>query len=123
MMKKYKKILIGSISIILFILAASVTYMSIGHSVNTNALIINNISLNNETLQITGTTSSSGEAFAGYGYSIKDDNLYLKIRYSIANPIHRIGDFNITIKGEADKVKKVYLQGNKSEDIKLIWTK
>ena len=123
MMKKYKKILIGSISIIVLILAVGITYMSIGLRANTNSLIINNISLNNKTLQITGTTTGSGEAFAGYGYSIKDDNLYLKIRYSIVNPMHRIGDFNISIKGEAYKVKKIYLLGNKAEDIKLIWSK
>lgn len=121
-MKKNKKFLLMTVVIVAIILSGIMIYMCRGIRVSSGTLIIKNVSVNNETLQISGTTNSSGEAFAGYDYTIRNNNLYLIIRYSLVNPIHHTGDFNILIKYKSDKIKNIYLEGKKTSDEKLVWS-
>lgn len=122
MMSIHKKSLLSLIIFMVIVLISSITYLEFGLYVNTGVLHIKNIAVSNQNLQVLGTTTNSGEAFAGYNYTMENSNLYLKLRYSVVNPIHRSGDFNITIKENVKNIKNAYLQGSKPEDKKLIWT-
>ena len=122
-MRKHKNILIVIGGLISIILISIFVYLTVGLSLNTDAVMTKNITLNNETLKISGTTSNSGQAFTGYKYIIKNDSLYLELRYSFVNPIYNNGDFNVSIDKNFTNIKYIYLQGNKAEDKKLVWTK
>lgn len=117
-----KRFLLVAFIIIAVILVSSITYMNIGIQANLKTILIRNIAVSNKTIQILGTTASSGEAYAGYSYIIRNNNLYLELRYCIVNPIHHTGDFNILIEDNAIKIKNIYLQGGKTGDKKLVWT-
>lgn len=121
-MLKNKKILCVVIIIIGILLIGSIRYLMVGNEVNTNSLFVKNIDVNNDKLYIAGLTINSGEAFAGYDYTIENENLYLKLRYTIVNQFHGNGDFSITINDNLMNIKKIYLQGKESEDLKLVWT-
>lgn len=119
-----KKNLLILIIVITIIIAGGTVYLTIGKVIDTNLVHIENLKVDNEKLQVCGATSSSAEAFNGYNYTINDNILYLKLRYSIVSPIHHNGDFNIIILNNNFKnIKYIYIQGNKIEDKKLIWTK
>lgn len=105
------------------ILIGGTVYLAFGSVADTYAVVIENLKVDNETLQICGTTASSAEAFDGYNYTINNDTLYLKLRYGIVNPIHHNGDFNIILHDDLKNIKCIYLQGSKTEDKKLVWTK
>lgn len=121
-MLKNKKILCVVIIIIGILLIGSIKYLMVGNGVNTNSLFVKNIDVNNDKLYIAGLTINSGEAFAGYDYTIENENLYLKLRYTIVNQFHGNGDFSITINDNLMNIEKIYLQGKESEDLKLVWT-
>jgi hypothetical protein len=117
----YKKKLFVIAIFITVIFGSIIIYLVFGVYVDTYGTSAEIISVSDKDMKISGGTASSGQAFAGYNYTIKDDNLYLKLRYCIVNPIHRYGDFNITIKGNMKNIKNVYLQGIKSEDKKVVY--
>lgn len=121
-MINHKKNLLVILSIAIIIISI-ISYFAFGTVVNTGEIATKNISVNNGTIQIAGTTINSSKSFAGYNYMIKNDTLYLKLRYSIVNPIHQSGDFNISFNCNDINIKNMYLQGNRTEDIKLVWTK
>ena len=70
---------------------------------------------------VCGMAVKNYEAISGYSYKIENDIAYLKLKYTFKNPIHQNGDFRILIKVDINKIKKVYIQGNKSEDKMLVW--
>lgn len=122
-MSKGKKIFLTGITAIAIILIITIAYLSVGSGVNTGIIIIENVVVSNEKIEIQGTTVSSAKAFTGYDYIIKDDALYLKLRYSIVNPMKRSGSFDIKLKDEFKDIKFIYLQDNDTEDKKLVWSK
>ena len=122
-MKKHKKILLVIIIPITIIIISSIFYFAFGAVINTWEVATTNITVNDETIKISGTTLNSSKSFACYNYIIKNNTLYLKLRYSIINPIHHSGDFNITLNYNSENIKDIYFQGNKTEDKKLVWSK
>lgn len=79
------------------------------------------VKADNSGVEIKGTTVSSAKAFVKHKYKIKDDVLYLKLRYALATKKNRSGDFNITITDDLSNVNKIYLQGKSKDDLKLLW--
>ena len=120
---KSKKKFLVIIILISAILISTALYLAIGMGVSTRSVGIESMMKDNKTLQITGSTSNSGLAFTGYGYTIKGDTLYLKLRYSLVSPFHNAGEFSITLNNDLANVKYIYLQGSETKDKKLIWTK
>ncbi|HEY8889796.1 MAG TPA: immunoglobulin-like domain-containing protein [Clostridium sp.] len=122
-MSKFKKISLVIIILISVILISSTMYLAIGTGIDTYGIFVDNITKDNKTLQITGSTSNSALSYAGYSYKIKGDSLYLKLRYSLGSSFHQGGKFNITLNNDLSNINNMYLQGNKSEDEKLFWIK
>jgi hypothetical protein len=120
---KCKKNFLLLVIVIIIIAAGSILYLAVGKVIDTNSVHIENLKVDNDKLQVRGTTFSSAEAFDGYNYTINDNSLYLKLRYSIVNPIHHDGDFNIILHDNLKNIKYIYIQGKRAEDKKLIWTK
>jgi len=84
---------------------------------------VREITVEDNQLNFRGTTGSSAQAFSGYRYQIKGEEVYIKIRYSIAGIFNRDGDSEISIEDNFVNVQRVYLQGRKKDDIRLIWSK
>ncbi|HEY8890323.1 MAG TPA: immunoglobulin-like domain-containing protein [Clostridium sp.] len=122
-MSNFKKISLVIIILISAIIISSTMYLAIGTGIDTYGIFVDNITKDNKTLQITGSTSNSALVYAGYSYKIKGDSLYLKLRYSLGSSFHHGGGFNITLNNDLSNINNMYLQGNKSEDEKLFWTK
>ncbi|HEY5561451.1 MAG TPA: hypothetical protein VIK72_06780 [Clostridiaceae bacterium] len=122
-MSKHKIFLLVIIIPLTIILISIITYFAVGVADSTVAQYVKSVMVSNETIKISGTTVNSGEAFTGYSYTINKDTIYLKLRYSIVNPIHKSGDFNILINNNFGNIKYIYMQGKKTGDRKLIWTK
>lgn len=122
-MSKRKKVILVIFIPVLITTITIITYLSVGIEINTGSIFVQNASLNNESIQVTGDTASSGLAYAGYSYNTNGDSLFIKLRYVLANPIHKYGAFNISIKEIPKNIKKVYIQGKETSDIKLVWSK
>lgn len=122
-MSRVKKTFLIIIIFIVIILISITIYLSIGTVVGTQSVFIDKITKDNKTLQINGMTSNSALAFSGYSCKVKGNILYLKVRHSIGSFIHNTGEFNITLNNDLKNVNYIYLQGNKTEDKKLVWTK
>jgi len=116
-----KMVLYIVLILILVLLASGLMYSMIGSLVNTQTLLIRDITVSSEKLHITGTTSNSAQAFTKYSYTIENDILYLKLRYALVNPFHQSGDFNIIINDNLVGINKIYLQGQKYDDLQLVW--
>lgn len=82
---------------------------------------VTEVKLNEDVLRIKGTTIYSGDHYIGYISEIKDDTLYLGIRYQLFTVFHSGGDFNIEIPLKNLNLKKVYIRGRDSKE--LIWIK
>ncbi|WP_066504538.1 hypothetical protein [Abyssisolibacter fermentans] len=108
------------IFIILLLILGCKTFIY-GSYVSTNAVGISQIKLENNELIVAGNIADSASGFSGYKYRIDDEKLYLKLRYSLVNDLNPSGHFSIKIVDDDLKdVKKVFFQGGKTEDIKLL---
>jgi flagellar basal body-associated protein FliL len=94
-----------------------------GSYTDTQSIIIQEVKIDDYFISIKGTTTNSAEGFSGYNYSIKNKNLYIKLRYSLVNKLNPVGDFNIRQGGEFEGILKVYLRGDQKENLKLLWSK
>lgn len=111
------------IIILLMIIFFTVTYLKDGTVVDTGSLFVTRTEIIGDKLFIYGSTANSGQAFAAYSYITKDNNIYVKLKYSIVNPFNKYGDFIIVINEHLTSINNVYLQGNRADDLKLVWTK
>ncbi len=84
---------------------------------------VREITVEDNQLRFRGTTGSSAQAFSGYRYQIKGEEVYIKIRYSIAGRFNKDGDSEISIEDNFENIQRIYLQGQKKDDIRLIWSK
>lgn len=113
--------LIAAIIILIFIIGYKAFIY--GSYVSTNAVGISQIKLENNELIVAGNIADSASGFSGYKYRIDDEKLYLKLRYSLVNDVNPSGHFSIKIVDDLKDVKKVFFQGGKTEDIKLLLTR
>jgi len=94
-----------------------------GSCTDTQSIIVQQVNVDDYFISIKGRTTNSAEGFSGYNYSIKNKNLYIKLRYSPISSINPTGDFKIEQGGEFEGIQKVYLQGDEKENIKLLWSR
>lgn len=87
---------------------------------NPDHIAVQNIDYNEEIVKLTGTTSTSGDYFAGYTYKIEDDNLYIGLKYNLIIFSEKDGDFNIELDMNEKNIKKIYLKGE--DKIREIWS-
>jgi hypothetical protein len=82
---------------------------------------VTEVKVNDDVLKIKGTTFYSGDHYIGYISEIKDDTLYLGIRYQLFTVFHKGGSFNIEFPLQDVDLKEVYIKGRNSKE--LIWRK
>ena len=122
-MSKRKKIIIAVLITIPIITISIIIGLAVGTVTNTGSIFVQNVSVNNEEIQVKGDSESSVVGYAGYSYNIDGSSLFIKLRYSLYNPFHKGGAFDINIKEISKDIKKVYIQGQEASDVKLIWSK
>ncbi|PAB57390.1 hypothetical protein [Anaeromicrobium sediminis] len=119
---KKKIVIVVSIIFIITILILAYKIFIYGHYVSTKVIWAKPTRVADNELIVKGNISDSASGYSGYKYEIVNENLYLKLRYSIANKVNPSGSFQIDIvDNDLKDVKKIFLQGGQSEDIKLIW--
>lgn len=84
---------------------------------------LSQINVSNDSIQISGGFGgASGIGYDSYDYTIKDDNLYLKIyQQSIFSSKPMNGKIEIKIDGDFTKLKGIYVVQSKGESIN-IWS-
>lgn len=122
--KRQNRILIFILAISIFLGYAAWETFIYGSYTSTSGIGITKIEVNNNNLEIIGSTFDGGSgAFAGYDYTIKGDRMYVKLRCCLGTGIHPLGEFSIRINDEKIwQVKSIYLQGVR-HDKRLIWHK
>lgn len=101
-------------------------YFTLGRTVDTETIVIPEqgitVNADNSGFSLMGTTESSSMAFVKHKYKIKDDSLYLWLRYALTTKRSKSGDFEIAITdNDFSAVNKIYLQGKSRDDLKLLW--
>ncbi|GAA4839526.1 hypothetical protein GCM10023310_16670 [Paenibacillus vulneris] len=94
-------------------------YLQRGTPASPQALMVQQVHMDDGKLQLTGTTSHSAAGFSGYSYKRSGGDMYVKLRYSI---LSSSGDFSITIPAGQEAVRNVYLQGSSPDDLRLLWS-
>lgn len=125
-MKNPKKFILASIPfIIAIVIIVGIigwwVYFEHGTYSDTTSITIQHIKLEVDKMRIKGVTVDSATGFGGFKYEIKDNSLYLKMRYTLVTKKHPYGDFDIAITEDFKEINRVYLQENKVNDTKLIW--
>ncbi|WP_096154161.1 hypothetical protein [Bacillus sp. FJAT-45066] len=113
---------IGVTIIAIFIFLGYLFFVE-GQYVSTNTIGVQEIEVSEEEIFIKGISSDSGNGFSKHTYFLEDENLYIKLKYSIVSIFNPAGDFNIIITQPTNEIKKIYIQGNKKDDKRLVWGK
>lgn len=87
---------------------------------NPDNILVKNIEYNEGIVKLTGNTSSSGDYFAGYTYEIKDDNLYIGLKYNLKIFSNKDGDFDVEFDINEKNINKIYIKGK--NETKEIWS-
>lgn len=82
-------------------------------------LYIEDISVTNNLVELKVGSAGSADNYKDYKYSIKGKDLYITVNYALRTENHKGGNFNIQIKDDFRKVRRVYLTGG--GDRKQIW--
>lgn len=129
-MKVKKVLLIISILCSAMIASAYYLYDIVGREeyISTYAIDIDEITHEAGEWVVRGTLDASGKAFifkqgfSGIDYRKENGDFYLRLRYGVVSE-EPAKNFEVYLKNELDDVNSVYLQGNSSEDVQLIWQK
>lgn len=85
------------------------------------------LNVTKENINIKGSIGESAKAYRGYDVNYKNENLYIKIRSSIALELppllHRSGEFIISIPNKYGKINEIYFEGRDPSDNTRIWPK
>lgn len=107
-----------TVCFLIIIVASALTYyisiFHIGGPRGVDSLYIQRIAVTNGMIQIDGGTICSGEAYRNYKYSIKGEDLYIRINYVIVSKAYQSGSFSINIK-DNQKIKRIYLDGGEEK--------
>ncbi len=118
-----KKLVLALSLIILMPIACYYVVFVHGSYINVEHYGVREVLLEDDSLSFKGYTAGSGDAFSGYKYEIIDENVYLRLRYSIVSRFNRSGSSNILIHDDFSGVKNVYLQGRDKDSLRLIYSK
>ena len=125
-MGKLKKLSIKRTVILGIFILLGLAYFIIfiyGSYIHVESYGVKEINVQNDNLHFKGYTMSSALTFSGYKYKIKNENVYIRLRYSLPSIFNRDGMSDISIKNNFEGVKNVYLQGREKNDIRLIWSR
>ncbi|MBS4539580.1 hypothetical protein GOQ27_13985 [Clostridium sp. D2Q-11] len=82
---------------------------------------VTEIKVEDNTVNLRGTTYYSADHFVGHITEIKDKTLYVGMRYQLFTIFHGGGSFNINISLKNVDIDKIYIKGKSSSE--LIWEK
>mgnify|MGYP005748876899 FL=1 len=122
-MKKSKVFLSIGISIIAIFIFLGYLFFIEGQYVSTNTIAVQEIEVSDGVISLKGLSKASGNGFSKHTFFTEDGILYIKFKYSIVNKLNPVGDFNLIITEPTNDIKKIYIQGNKKDDNRLVWEK
>ena len=110
-MKKINLTLIICLIAIVVITASTycINLFYVGDARGGNILYIDRVTVTKDLIQLDGGTTSSGEAYKNYEYTIKGEDLYITINYVLVSKAYQSGNFLIKIKDDLSRVKRIYL--------------
>lgn len=89
--------------------------------INPNDISISKTSFIDNKIKISGVCDASYPYFNTYIYKVKDNKMYIGLKYNSFNFFKKSGAFNIEIPIDTASVEKIYIKGKNS--IKEIWSK
>ncbi|MEO4053965.1 hypothetical protein [Solibacillus sp. CAU 1738] len=97
--------------------------------INPEYIVVDKVELENGEWVIKGQITepytgflSNKVGFSGVDIKIKNESLYIKLQYGIVSG-RPAEQFGIYLGTKLDRVEKVYLQGNQTDEVKLVWYK
>jgi hypothetical protein len=118
----------GSIALIVVIIIA-VLFLKIsgssGRLLDTKYIMTDEVKITDNMLELKGACTKRVLVYKSHQYEIEGNALFLEIRFSKAEELNNIDNhFEIVIADEAlAGVSRIFLQGKKEEDQKVIWEK
>jgi len=83
-----------------------------------SSVMVFDVDVSSDSVRLKGGTTSSATAFVGYVYKIKDNTLYIGMKYNLLLGFtDRIGDFDIQIPIGSDSFEKIVIKGGSSEEV------
>ena len=123
-MKVLRKIVLTVVSAaLLLFVAARYGWRLMGYSAcdDPQRNVIEQVTLTENTIQITGETADSLSSYIGYLSHISDGSLYLGIKHNaFFGFFQRIGSYSIIIPTQGQPIRSLYLKGAAQE--RLVWT-
>lgn len=119
---KLSKLILG-IAITLVVSVFGYLYFIEGTYAETITIGVQEIEVFEESVMLKGGTSNSATGFSKYTYYIEDENLYIKLKYSVVSKVNPTGNYKITIYEPTNDIYKIYMQGRDKNDNRLIWEK
>lgn len=110
------------LAVVLIIVYSRYGWKLFGFSVcdSPNGMYADNITVENDEVNLRLNEVSSISAYAGYIYKIENGNLYIGIRHNMLLAIFNGKiDYNISIRTNGSKIENIYFKDNKNEW--LIW--
>jgi len=119
MKKNYLKLTIGLILITIIAVVLYGVYGLYAGNPRVQGLYLDQIAVTNDQVDLRGGSAGSADLYKDYQYSFRGEDLYIMINYALRVKDHPTADFNIRIKDDFSKIKRVYLTDG--EDEKQIW--
>lgn len=117
---KIKRLLIY-LGVIIIILFLGWVTMFAQKALNPSEIIINEATVDENTISIKGTLTDSATKYKGYKLTSEDNKLYIQIQGKLFSFGEKTASFDIEITNE--NYEKIYLQSKDRVTEKLIWSK
>lgn len=120
---KIKLLIIAILGVIILIfMSFYISIFFIGNAVS-EGLHFEEVSVSDDTVSLIGETGGSADSYKGFEYEIKDDCLYVKIKYVMVSEFSKNGmNFSVMIHDDFRNIRKLYLLNDENEK-NLIWSK
>lgn len=118
---RLKKILVilSTILVCIIVLIAAV-YLLEGHT--TSHIGVDDVRVNDNEITLKGKILSSAIKYRGHRVKYDNGVLYIKIRGGVMSLFSDSGSIDISIKNKYGEINKIYLEGHKPSENKLIWS-
>ena len=86
-----------------------------------SAVFTDNLVVLESEIFISGDTNNSSMGFSGFDYKIINNEMFIRLKYSLVSSVHRLGRYEIRVFIDTKDIEKIFLKGRPFGDLKEIW--
>lgn len=116
-----KKFLVFTTIIIVVFIGAIISILVQTSPASLDEVSIKKVLVKDESVTISGEFISSSSVYRGHTFKTDGDSLYVEIKKSLPNLLHKNGGFSLVVSLDTSPINKVYLMNG--DDKLLIWNK